>query len=403
MRFLSLLKYQYTKYGIKELFVMLLTGFIVITLMDAFSPLLYTLTVTQMAKESLPSKTAYFYPFDRITNILIESEGDEEKENALISCMAESTANSGALGVGQTSVCRSEYSEAAAEIIYVGYNQDMIQYTTLPLLSGQWSDMDKASDEIPIVVGGAYRDRQNVALGDALQLGFALENGETYTCRVVGILNRNDMYFNLSYGESDPTVYSIAELHQWANNTQSDSTDYIVIYPTKPFEEIYDIEYSPGQLMFFEDNAQLDLLNTGERYGTYTTLDDMIKTQIKRTVYLNKSSIVTTIALFMFCLMGLGGYSLLSIVRHGKMMAVYRICGMRRSYQILLQLVAVFLMVAIPAGLSLMWVPRRLGNYAILNGTFCAVYASVLIIILLPPFLLIMTGYHSSFEIRKEL
>ena len=130
MRFLSLLKYQYTKYGMKELFVMLLTGFIVITLMDAFSPLLYTLTVTQMAKDSLPSKTAYFYPFDRITNILIESEWDEAKENALIACMTESTANSGALGVGQTSICRSEYSEAAAEIIYVGYNQDMIQYTT---------------------------------------------------------------------------------------------------------------------------------------------------------------------------------------------------------------------------------------------------------------------------------
>lgn len=403
MRFLSLLKYQYTKYGVKELFVMLLTGFIVLTLMDALSPFLYTLTVAQMAKDSLPSKTAYFYPFDRITNILEGFDGDEEKRNALIAYMAESTANSGALGVGKTNVCRTGYGEGAAETIYVGYNQDMIQYTTLPLLSGQWSDMDGAADEIPVVVGGAYRDRQNVALGDTLQLDFALGNSETYTCRVVGILDRNDMYFNLSYGESDPTVYSIAELHQWLDNTHSDGTDYIVIYPTKPFEEMYDIEYSPGQLMFFKDNAQLDLLNAGERCGTYATLDDMIKTQIKRTVYLNKSSIVTTMALFMFCLMGLGGYSLLSTVRHGRMMAVYRICGMRRAYQTFLQIVAVFIMVAIPAGLSLMWIPRRLGNYAMLNGTFYAVYAVVLIIILLPSTLLIMTGYHSSFEIRKEI
>lgn len=403
MRFLSLLKYQYTKYGIKELFVMLLTGFIVITLMDALSPLLYTLTVTQMAKYSLPSKTAYFYPFDRITNILNGFAGDDEKRNALIAYMAESTANSGALGVGKTNVRRAGYNGVAAETIYVGYNQDMIKYTTLPLLSGQWSDMDRATDEIPIVIGGAYRDRQNVALGDTLQLDFAIGNGETYICRVVGILNSNDMYFNLSYGESDPTVYSIAELYQWLDNTHSDGTDYIVIYPTKPFEEIYDIEYSPGQLMFFEDNAQLDSLNMGKRYGTYTTLDDMIKTQVKRTVYLNKSSIVTTMALFMFCLMGLGGYSLLGIVRHGKMMAIYRICGMRRSYQTFLQVVAVFIMVAIPAGISLMWVPQRLGNYAMLNEIFYAVYAVVLMIILLPSVLLIMTGYRSSFEIRKEI
>lgn len=402
MRFLSLLRYQYTKHGIKELFIMLLTGFIVITLMDVLTPLLYTLTVAQMAKASLPSKTVYFYPFNRISDLITNSEGEEKKNDTLIAYLAESIANSGAQGTGRT-VVSCAYGEAFEETVYVGYNQDMIQHTTLPLLCEQWPDMDSTTDEIPIIVGGAYRDQQNIALGDTLQFDFNLESGETYTCRIVGILNHEDMFFDLSYGESVPTVNSIAKLNQWLDNTHKDNTSYIVIYPTKPFEAICDIEYSPGQLMFFDESTQLDSLNAGERYGTYAKLDDMIKAQIKKDVLIYKSSIVTTIALFIFCLMGLGGYSLLNIVRHRKMMAIYRICGMRRAYQTFLQIAAVFIMVAIPVGISLMWVPQRLGNYAVLNGMFYAVYTVVMIIILLPSVLLILTGYHSSFETRKEI
>lgn len=287
MRFLSLLRYQYTKRGIKELFVMLLTGFIVITLMDVLTLILYTLTVAQMAKDSLPSKTVYFYPFNRISDLIIDAEGEEEPNDALIAYLTESIENSGAQGVGKM-VVSSAYGEAFDETVYVGYNQDMIRCTTLPLLRGQWSDMDSMADEIPIIVGGAYRDQKNIDLGDTLQFDLNLENGETYTCRVVGILNHEDMFFDLSYGESVPTVSSIARLNRWLDNTHKDITNYIVIYPTKPFEATCDIEYSPGQLMFFEDNARLDSLNTGERYSTYATIDNMIKAQIKKDMFMEK-------------------------------------------------------------------------------------------------------------------
>ncbi|MEF9974769.1 MAG: hypothetical protein RR893_12680 [Clostridia bacterium] len=402
MRFLSLLRFQYSKYGVKELFMMLLTGFIVLALMDAMSPILYTLTVTNLASDSLPTNTVYFYPFDRMTRILAGLEGDARAKDEVAAYLEEATMHHKALGVGKTYLIESAYGPADAAIRYVGYNEDMVKFTTIPLLRGQWIDTNTALGEIPIVVGGAFRDQEGVDVGDVIPLDFAAEGDGVYPCRVVGILNRNDMYFDLAFGESDPTVYSIAQLYQWKDNTYNDGTDYIVVYPTKYFDERLKIDYSPGRLLFFSHDAQVSELNQGKRYGTYATLDEMIETQIKRNLHFNNGHIVTAIALFLFCLMGLGGYALLNNIRHNRMMAIYRICGMRRSYGIFLQILSLTLLVVVPAGISLCLLPRRLDNFAMLNGTLYAMFAIVLLTIWLPPIILIATGYGSSFDVRKE-
>ena len=70
--FLLLIK-QYSKSFIREAFIILLTFFIVLLLLEAVSPLSYAISLTNSVKKILPANTAYFFPYDRMTQISVLS------------------------------------------------------------------------------------------------------------------------------------------------------------------------------------------------------------------------------------------------------------------------------------------------------------------------------------------
>jgi hypothetical protein len=338
-----------------------------------------------------------------MSSVLTGFIGDEQAKRELETYLSKANSEIGALGIGKMRVFEGRYNNNGMR--YIGYNDDMIKYATVPLSQGNWIEKND-SHEIPIIVGGAFRYDKNTRVGDVLQLKLQAGSEREYSCRVTGILNNNDMYFDISYGATDPSLYSIAIIYQWMVNTFDDGLDYIVIYPFDSIESNTEAEYSPGQLLFFEKNidatALTKELNTGKRYGVYSLFSDMTNEQIARSLRLNNDSIVMSIALFLFCLFGLGGFSILSNVRNKRLNAIYRICGMTKTYAMVIKLSAIFMIVAFPAAISLINLPNRLDNFAMLTWPVYIAFAAALLLILIPSILLIASESGSSYDLRRD-
>ncbi len=404
MNLISLLRYQYSKYCFKELALMILTGFIMVTLLESVAPILYVFSMAELTKSALPATTLYFYPSTRISNMLLTSITATNDIESISSYIDQVHRDRGVAGIGKTAEWSVGGSDTDAQAThYVAYNEDMVRFASVPLQDGQWLDASVPAGFIPIIVGGAYRDQKKVDVGDTLQLSILW--GDTHCmCEgyVVGILNSDDMYLRLSYGATNPGLESIAVQYQWADNTEKNQSAPIIILPASALKEYVDIQYTPGSLLFFEHQADYEAMGTGEKYGTYATHTDMLASQLKITLLIHNSDLAATIALTLFATIGLGGYSMLTVIQQKRTMSIYRVCGMSKRNGMLLQLASTFMLVLIPAAVSLSQVPNRLGNFAKLDGTFYAIYSLLLVLILLPSVVFIIANDHSRYIVQKE-
>lgn len=407
--FILILK-QYTKSLVREGFLILLTFFIVLTLLDALSPLFYAMSLENTIKKSLPEDTAFFSPYDRMIQILMRPYGDDGKREELEMYLEEVDVESNAVGIGRTCVFNATSSHNPSQVIkFIGYNSDMIHYSNVPLMDGLWLSEYSSDEFFPIVIGGAFRDKFDIKVGDNITLDFELNNHEFTECKVVGILDKNDMYFELMPGGSKPDIYQLATIYQWAYNNVLPSTDAIVIFPFEKIKDNINLElfnYSSGKLLFFKGMEQGDIANSMARYNNYgrcTSIDDMITNRYIKTIDVNSDNIVTAITLFIFCVLGLGGYIILIFARNKRTMQIYRICGMSKLRGIAIQIYSLLFLIGVPSLIAFLMLPFRLPAYAILTGWVYLIFVLVLVFILIPPiFSIILVNSRLSFYIGKD-
>lgn len=391
MRFFTLLRFQYTRYGVREICAMLLIGIVFSSLSQAMAPLIYTFHLTNMVNASLPANTLYFNPYQRIGDILSDGSTPTDQKDTLNAAILAMFSSRGAIGVGRNTAYSVSNENSQTVTDYVGYNPDMIQFTTLPLMRGSWASMASETGDIPVVVGGAYRDQFDVDVGSLLLLNVGGGEVEPIACRVVGILNSEDMHYQMSYGETKPSVYSIAKLKHRFNSAYGENHDYFVIYPTARTRRAEAEEYAPGNLLFFPPEKLMQESDFSEQYGTFTRISQMVNRQYEMNLYTNSSHIVTAMAVILFCMMGLGGYALLQCVNQRKVITIYRLCGMSKKAVTALQISSILLLATVPGAMALCISPPIQDGYRMMDRTFFIVYAIVLLSILLPSVAIILT------------
>jgi hypothetical protein len=270
----------------------------------------------------------------------------------------------------------------------------MIKFSTLPLKEGSWFTPESLHfDSLPIIIGGALR-YQGLEVGDSLAFDlFLLGERNRLECIIIGVLDENDMYMNLSFGASDPTINSIAIMNRWAYNDVNTFTEEIIILPLDlvlPNYRNTPLLYSPASLLFTEldGNDINDTISGFEKnkpQGAYTALSEMADNHIAQTIYINNESIVTSFALLFFSILGLGGYTTLSFIKNKKKMQIYMICGMSKLYGIVIQIVSFLLLVLLPSIIALLLLPNMLESYSVLNTNVYIVIGLIMMATLAGP------------------
>lgn len=410
MKHLVVLGKQYSRLLIRELVLMLMIVFILFSLFGALSPLFYSITLNRHVSSALPDNAIYFYPSARIVSSILmpdtlDTENEQQSLEELINSVADKFAVSGigktcAYGIGR------DNSGTGRDTNFVGYNDDLINFTSLPLDDGTWLSEHMEEEAVPIVVGGAFRDQDHLCVGDRLSVDFRVDGSKT-DCIVVGILNKDDMYFDLSAGETEPSTLSLAKLYRWEQDDPAAFDTGILIYPSSKVEESLWRITSPGCLFFFEgkqdQSSQADILSSLNQYGHSSVIPAMIKSEYMRIVHVYNGDMVTSFSLFIFCILGLGGYTILMLERNARVTQIYRACGMTKAYGTGLEMISVALLVILPACLTLTQLQNRLESYAVLNGVVYLCFVIMLVLILLPSVIYcICAGKFQTMMRRKE-
>lgn len=416
MKHLIILGKQYSKLLIRELVIMLMIVFIMFSLLDALSPLFHAITTNQYVLSALPDNTVYFYPSNRILSLFMMPSDSQlawmktsDNESSLEQKIDSITEEIAADGIGKTISygIGGISSNTGRDTLFVGYNDDLIDFVSLPLAAGAWLSEHKDEDAVPIVVGGAFRDQDHLQVGDHISPDFAGDGSGQTDCIVVGILNKDDMYLSIEAGETEPSTFSLATLYKWEQNDSAALNKGIIIFPGDRVEKPQEAFYSAGRLFFFNEgqdtSGQEEILSTLNRYGHSKTIPEMIRNRYLRTVSINNNDVVISFSLFLFCILGLGGYTILMLEKNTRIMQIYRICGMTKAYGTGMEVLSIALMIIIPACLSLTQLKSRVGTFEVLNGMVYLCFVMILILILLPSVLYcICAGKHRSMMLRKE-
>ena len=410
MKHLIILGKQYSRLLIRELVIMLMIVFILISLFGALSPLFYSITLNRYISSALPDNAIYFYPSTRILSSILTSDSlDTENEQKSLEAMIDGIADEFAVsGIGKTRAygIGRDWSGTSRDTKYIGYNDDLIEFTSLPLAEGTWLDEHKEDEAVPVVVGGAFRDQDHMRVGDRLSIDFAADGAKT-DCVVVGILNEDDMYLSISAGETNPSALSLARLYRWEQDDPEAFDCGIIIFPSSRVEDHLLGIISPGCLFFFDEkrdtSIQADMLSSLNQYGHSGALPAMLKTEYMRIVHVYNGDMVTSFSLFLFCILGLGGYTILMLEKNTRIMQVYRVCGMTKVYGTGLEILSIALPVILPACLTITQLKSRLESYLVLNSTVYLCFILILIMIMLPSVIYcIFADKRRSMMRRKE-
>ncbi len=410
MKHLIVLGKQYSRLLIRELVIMLMIVFILFSLFGALSPLFYSITLNRHVSSALPDNAIYFYPSTRIlSSILMSDSLDTEKEQQSLEELIDSIADVFAVsGIGKTRAygIGRDSSGTGRDTEFVGYNDDLIDFTSLPLAEGTWLSEHKEEEAVPIVVGGAFRDQDHLCVGDSMTVDFAADGNKT-DCIVVGILNQDDMYFNIGAGETRPSTLSLAKLYRWEQDDPAAFDTGILIFPSSRVEERLLGITSPGCLFFFEgkqdQSSQADLLSALEQYGHSGALPSMIQNEYMRIVHTYNGNMVTAFSLFLFCILGLGGYTILMLEKNTRSVQIYRACGMTKAYGTGLEIFSIAFLVILPTCLTITQLKSRLESFFVLNGTVYLCFVLILVLILLPSVIYcVLAGKYQTMMRRKE-
>ena len=409
MKCLIVLRKQYSRFFLRELVIMLMVVFILLALYGALSPLFYSITLNRQVSSALPDNAIYFYPSQRILSSVVMNPFDSENEQRSLDAMIDGLADEfGVSGIGKT---RSygigrDWSGTGRDTEYIGYNDDLIEHASLPLAEGTWLDEHMDDEAVPVVVGGAFRDQDHLRVGDRLSIDFAADGVKT-ECVVVGILNEDDMYLSIGVGQTMPSTLSLATLYRWEWDDPEAFDTGILIFPSSRAEGRMLGFTSPGCLFFFDGGQNTSereaMLSSLDRYGHSGVLPEMIKNEYMRIVAVYNGDMVTSFSLFIFCILGLGGYTILMLERNTRITQIYRVCGMTKAYGTGMEILSVALLVILPAILTLVRLRGSLESYTILNGTVYLCFVMILALILLPSAIYcILAGKRRSMMRRKE-
>ena len=408
MKHLIVLRKQYSRLFLRELVIMLMIVFILLALYGALSPLFYSITLNRYISSVLPENTVYFNPSDRISYWIIMKPRDNETELQSLEAMIDGMADEfGISGIGKTREygIGRDWSGTGRDTNFIGYNDDLIEHVSLPLAEGTWLSEHKEDEAVPVVVGGAFRDQDHLRVGDHLSIDFAA-NGSKTDCVVVGVLNEDDMYLRIAAGATKPNTNSLASLYRWQQDDPEAFHEGILIFPSARVEELLLGFPSPGCLFFFdgeqEPSEQAALLSELDQYGHSGTLPSLIRNEYRRFVDVYHGEMVTSFSLFLFCILGLGGYTILMLEKNTRTVQIYRVCGMTKTYGTGLEILSIALLVILPTCLTLLWLRGRLESFTILNGTVYLCFVLILVLVLLPSVIYCVVAGKNQTMMRRK-
>lgn len=387
MKLLHLVFRQYSEYFLRETVIIILAAYLIYALTTAISPIAYTLSLTDKIESSIQQSAIYFSPYDRVSRLIDGILGRSAEDRELL----ESKLNENLLGlkgvVGQGKTGEITFSNEDQSVVrLILYNEDMIKYTTLPLAEGDWFNSYHIDDDsIPVIIGGSYRHRYN--LGDVFTVNLKEKYKESIKCKVIAVLDDRDIYFMLGYGATSPILDSLAVMNKWTYSRLNKNEDSLLIVPQNSmgFTDINDV--SRGTLLFFDEKTDVEsmaseLESKGE-YGHFVSIKAIAENQMKDDLSKYNDQIVLSIVLFLFSVLGLGGYTLLSHFRNEYATGIYFLCGMSRKKAVFINLSATFILILIPTMTMTLLAPKYVQYGAGLNIlTYIGCLFSVIVILI---------------------
>lgn len=377
MKLWYLIKRSFSTSFFREMIIICLSMYMIFSLTAVLIPIGDTQTTYKTIEDSFLTDTIYYQPSLRIGNILTGMTlSDTQDVDVLRDEIAQSLSQiEGVVSIGETShlTVPDVFGDDQSTALLVYYNQALRENTLPPLASGSWFTTENESgDYLPVVVGGTYRDSCQV--GDVFEATLDAQTDSTITCIIVGILDEQDLIYQLNYGATNPTLDSIAYMNQLTSLTDGG----IIIVPMEAVS-LYPEQQSVSKFLFLDSDYTATSIETAyeaSSLGSFYSVQTMYKTVMNNLSYQYGKEIVIALALVLFGLFGLGGYTLLTSLQNERTIGIYYLCGMKRSTAILMQILTSVILTVIPVGLMLLLSPYYAERPILADNTtlfFCIV------------------------------
>lgn len=210
------------------------------------------------------------------------------------------------------------------EFNVVLYDKLVYENIKLQLQRGDWFNEDKQYEKgvIPVVVSDALKNKYIInSEFDVEILEYSTNSFRKVTCKVIGILQKETYIY---YGSSNHTDPSVSDLFM-----KSYANESIVIMPNiLDFEPEYVakdgaiIKYEPSKLNNVKE--RIDVAGIGK----VNTLEDLQLNDNNNIILYNESQLYQFIIVYIFIIMSIGGYTILTSLNYKRLLTIYYICGL---------------------------------------------------------------------------
>lgn len=279
----------------------------------------------------------------------------------------------GLIGQGKVSKYYSIFGKTDKDNVtsVIFYNDDMIRNTSLPLSEGAWHN-EPGTDPCSIYIGGTLKEQYDVGDPIEIQCTFVDFNSDgsedsqikiDISAVVAGKLDGEDFYYHLG----TPGSYaSLRTIGQYANDQavkigENVAGNIVIVagaWSLVPLNMI-----AVNDLLFFDDSIDTVsdaaiLQEANPQLGSFTALETLDKNQRKETLQSLQFETIMLIVLLPLTLLGIGGYSVLMIIRKQRELALYHLCGMSKRTLLFMNIGSKLLLIIPPAALSLILAPN---------------------------------------------
>jgi len=349
LKFLKLIYKQYTTTFFREIIIMLLAGYLVFTLAVVISPISNMLSTINDFKTGMTHETMFFSMYDRVGRIMNGGIGNPEVERIeMENHLNQMLFNiDGVIGVGRTG--EFELTIASNRIRCIVYDDDMIRFTRLKLAKGTWFTETSITQGLTqVIAGGPIKNE--LSIGQQLNFQIDGEYIGSLNCEIIGLLGESDMYVTIGSGATEPRLPSIVS----ANASMKPSETSVLIIPLSQLDFVFNRNNLSMSALLFLDNsvsasALAERLEAKNEYGHFHTIDRIADNELEWNLNFYHTELVLSVSLFLFGVIGLGGYMLLSVTRNEFMMGIYYLSGMTKKKYVLLALTSTSILILAPS------------------------------------------------------
>jgi len=334
MKFLFLMRRQYSKFFIRELIIIIQITILVALFTPTVTEMLHLFSVDKLANQ-FTTPAVYFQastPYQ-----IPERISEQDHINRLTRIEECSMVNdAGYVAHGGFSL-----NKIGTSVIF--YNDALVQNIRLDIKEGKVISESASSNQISVLINETMADIFSV--GDIFsidQVRFPVSSQlKNLEFIVAGIIKGNSYYYTMRGGASHIQLESIGG--------KPSSNENIMIATTN-FEVVPDKDIMPSCMLFTEDMKVLTIEVIDEELtglGSAASIEEMRKNSIHRIVLENPLLFVSAIMLMLLCMTGVSSYAFLSVVNMRKKFSVYYICGMSWRKSLFITIVSLTVLICL--------------------------------------------------------